>query len=112
MSVVADCCNPVEVTRQEWEMVAANAGAQCVNIEIVCSDVREHRSRVESRESTVTGLVLPTWEEVERREYHAWTKDRIVVDTAGKTEDECFNELLVKLVGSSIPAGTLYSSIR
>jgi predicted kinase len=100
LSVVADSCNPIELTRSEWETVARKAEARCVNIEIICSDKREHRRRVESREATVAGLILPTWNEVETREYHDWTKDRIVVDTARKTEDESVDELLSKLATS------------
>jgi hypothetical protein len=45
----------------------------------------------------VAGLVLPTWEDVTRREYHAWTRERMVIDTAKKTESESFEELLSKL---------------
>jgi predicted kinase len=97
LSVVADSCNPVELTRSEWVAVARNGQARCLNIEIICSDKSEHRRRVESRKATVAGLILPTWDEVERREYHDWTRERIVVDTARKTEDESFDELLSKL---------------
>ncbi len=45
----------------------------------------------------MTGFVLPTWEAVLRREYQPWTKERIIIDTAGKTENEYFAELLSKL---------------
>src|SRR5579871_5028916 len=83
VSVVADSCNPIELTRDEWESVARDARARCVNIEVICSDKQEHRRRVETRESTVPGLVLPTWDDVAIREYHDWTRERIVVDTAG-----------------------------
>jgi predicted kinase len=94
MSVVADSCNPIELTRQEWEHVARDSGARHVNIEIVCSDAHVHRRRVEARVSTVPGLRLPTWDEVVRREYHPWTQDRVVIDTAGRSEDDCFGALL------------------
>jgi len=97
VSVVADSCNPIELTRGEWETLARDTRAQCINIEVICSDALEHRQRVESRKSNVAGLVLPTWEEVMRREYHAWTRERIIIDTARKTENECFDELLSKL---------------
>lgn len=43
-SVVADSCNPIELTRREWEQVARDAHAGYVNIEIRCSDMREHRT--------------------------------------------------------------------
>jgi predicted kinase len=103
INVVADSCNPIELTRREWEHVALQAHARFVNIEVICSDVGEHRTRVETRVSAVPGLKQPTWEEVERREYHDWTVDRIVMDTAGKNDGACFAELLQHL--SRVGAG-------
>ena len=96
-SVVADSCNPIELTRREWEQVARAAGTKFVNIEVLCSDGAEHRRRVETRTSEVPGLRLPTWSEVENREYHRWTIDHVVIDTAGRSEAECARELLSKL---------------
>jgi predicted kinase len=98
-SVVADSCNPIELTRREWEQVARDADARLRNIEVVCSDPRQHRDRVETRVSTIPGLRLPSWLDVETREYHAWTVDRVVVDTSGRSEGECIDELLSKLSG-------------
>lgn len=97
VSVVADSCNPIELTRREWEQVALDASTRYVNIEIICSDTEEHRKRVETRVSTVPRLQLPTWQEVESREYHDWTVERIVLDTAGKSENECIDELLSRV---------------
>jgi predicted kinase len=97
ISVAADSCNPIELTRREWERVAGDTGARHVNIELVCSDLREHRRRVETRLSTVPGLRLPTWHDVADREYHRWTVDRVVVDTFGRSERECLDELLAKV---------------
>lgn len=94
---VADSCNPIELTRREWEETAAAAGAKYVNIEVRCSDSTEHRKRVEARPSTIPGLALPTWEEVTRRKYDSWTVDRVVVDTFNRAEQECLNDLLAKL---------------
>jgi predicted kinase len=97
MSVISDCCNPIELTRREWEQVALDAKANYVNIEVICSDALEHRQRVESRISTVSGLTPPNWSEVENREYDKWTSDRIVIDTANRTVMECVEDLLSKL---------------
>ncbi len=99
VSVVADSCNPIELTRREWEQVALDAGARYVNVEVVCSNTQDHRKRLESRASTVFGLRLPTWQEVESREYHDWTVERIVLDTARRSEGECIEELLSSLSG-------------
>ncbi|EIP99140.1 putative kinase [Opitutaceae bacterium TAV1] len=97
VSVVADSCNPIELIRAEWEQVARDNGCRFVNIEVLCSDKTEHRRRIETRRSTIPGLRLPTWPEVENREYHRWTEDRIVIDTAGKSEAESFGVLLSAL---------------
>ena len=96
-SVVADSCNPIELTRREWEAVAREADASQVNVEVVCTDAREHRRRVESRPSEVTGLRLPTWSEVLAREYHPWTSERLVIDTAARSGDDCREEVLAQL---------------
>lgn len=97
ISVVADSCNPIELTRREWENVATDAGAHYINIEIICADSNEHRRRVETRNSSVPNLKLPTWKDVEQREYHDWTVNRIIVDTATKSEADCVRDLLHQL---------------
>ena len=94
VSVVADSCNTIDLTRREWESVAADSDARCVNIEVTCSDVAVHRSRVESRSSTIGGLPLPSWDDVCRREYEPWQRDRVVIDTSGGTVDDSLEKLL------------------
>jgi predicted kinase len=91
--VVADSCNPWELTRREWEAVAAQNGAEALNIEVLCSDTQEHHGRVETRKPEVAGLKLPTWEEIHSREYHPWNTPRITIDTAGRSIAESFAEL-------------------
>jgi len=93
-TVIADSCNPIELTRREWRSVAENEGCACVEVEVICSDPEEHRRRVEIREADIDRLILPTWLEVQSREYHPWTTDRVVVDTAGATPEESFRQLL------------------
>lgn len=80
--VVADCVNPWPLTRGEWKGVADRAGVRLINVEVVCSDVNEHKRRVESRASDIAGHRLPTWVEVVERDYRPWDGDRVVVDTA------------------------------
>jgi predicted kinase len=93
LSVVADSCNSILITRREWEKIAVVSNARAVNIEVVCSDKVEHRTRVETRSSTVPGLKPPTWKEVEAREYHPWSRGHIVIETSGKSERESFDDL-------------------
>lgn len=97
LDVVADSCNPIELTRREWEQVAREAEADYRNIEVTCSDTGEHRRRVETRIAEVPGLKPPTWREVQTREYHDWTVDRIRIDTAGRSKAECVADLLSQL---------------
>ncbi len=93
LSVVADSVNPLEITREAWRKVATNTGTKFCEIEIICSDKREHKQRIESRTSDIDGLSLPTWDDVINRNYEPWTKDRIVIDTAGKSIAESQREL-------------------
>jgi predicted kinase len=97
LSVVADSCNPIELTRREWERVALDAGVPYVNIEIICSDIQQHRDRLESRVADVAGLKLPTWSEAASREYDPWTVERLVIDTAGRLPAESEADLLSQL---------------
>ena len=73
-NVVADCCNPIELTRREWEDVAVNNNCRFVNIEVVCSDKTEHKKRAEQRNAEVANMKLPVWNDIENREYHECTK--------------------------------------
>jgi predicted kinase len=82
LSVVADCVNPVRESRLAWRAIAAAAKVPLVEVEVVCSDVAEHRRRVEERSSDVPGLVPPDWSSVSRHIFEAWTEPHFVLDTA------------------------------
>ena len=99
LNVVADSCNPIELTRRAWESVARNANADFVNIEIICSDKSEHKKRAVTRVTDIDGLRPPSWAEIENREYHEWQRERTVIDTAERTEKECFEILVRAMAG-------------
>ena len=99
LSVVADSCNPIELTRREWESVAEAAGAEFINVEVTCSDCAEHRHRVENRTSSVPNLSPPTWADVIAREYHPWTVPTVKIDTAGSSPETSYNQLRILLSG-------------
>ena len=84
-TAVADSVNPLLITRDAWLKVGQNAQVETVEIEVICSDSREHRSRVETRLQDISGLRLPTWDEVVSREYHPWNREHIVIDTANRS---------------------------
>ena len=87
-TVVADCVNPIATTRDAWREVARRAGARLLEIEVKCSDAAEHRRRVESRTIDIPGLVPLTWDEVLSREYHAWHRAHLEVDSATETREQ------------------------
>ncbi len=95
--VVADSVNPIAITRDAWRNVAIEAGAACLEIEVICSDPTEHRHRVETRVVNIPGLVPPTWQEVVARKQDPWTRPHLVIDTAGRTIEACVAQVLARL---------------
>lgn len=95
--VIADSVNPLPITRDAWIEVATRAEVSAVEVEIECSDRREHRRRVEQRLGEVPASSGPTWEEVVSRDYRPWTRERIVLDTAGRTVEEVVASLQAAL---------------
>jgi predicted kinase len=96
-TVVADSVNPLAVTRDAWRQVAAITSSEIVEIEVVCSDITEHRRRVETRSVDVPGLALPGWQDVVERDYEPWNRSRIILDTAACTVAEALKELRMKI---------------
>lgn len=86
--VVADCVNPVAASRAGWLAAADMSQSPIYNIEVVCSDIAEHRRRVEARVADIPGHVVPSWGAVQRQDYAPWAEERLVVDTATLTPDE------------------------
>src|SRR5829696_5645269 len=54
LNVIVECVNPTARTRVGTAKVA---GAELVEVEVICSDEDEHRRRAEVRRSDVEGLV-------------------------------------------------------
>jgi predicted kinase len=96
-TVVADCVNPVNMTRNAWLDVALRAEVPSAEVQILCSDAQEHRRRVEDRVADIPGLILSSWEEVEARRPDPWLREHIVIDTAGRAVEDCVDELMTRL---------------
>ena len=92
-TVIADSVNPWALTRQGWRDVAARASVRSFDVEIICSDPDEHRRRVETRHVNIPGLVLPTWQQVQERDYHPWDTPRLVIDTSQRSAEDCVREI-------------------
>lgn len=80
--VIADSVNPVRESRQGWRDVARGAAVRFVEVEIVCSDEREHERRVMTRTTDIAGFTPPSWSSVKAHDYAPWISPRLVVDTA------------------------------
>jgi predicted kinase len=93
LCVVADCVNPLPVTRALWRDMAAASNVPLLEIEVVCSDPAEHRRRVESRTADIPGHRLPRWEDVLALEFVPWDRPRVIVDTAGQTPEHVLEAL-------------------
>ena len=96
-SVVGDAVNPLKVTRDSRAEVARVAGVSLIEVEIVCSDAKEHRARVEGRRSDIKGHSTPSWQNVIEIRYEPWSNPHIVLDTAGRTIVQSQDELMQKL---------------
>lgn len=79
--VVADCVNPLPVTREAWRAVAVQAHTPLLEVELVARDRVEHRRRVETRTADIPGAPLPTWADVVQRDYAPWPAPHVVIDT-------------------------------
>jgi len=92
-TVIADSVNPLRVTRDAWLNVARRAHANAVEVEIICSDAAQHRSRIETRTGDIPGLRLPTWQEAVSRNYQPWDRQHIIIDTASGNMPEVVQRL-------------------
>jgi predicted kinase len=92
LTVIADSVNPLAVTRDAWVEVANRAQVNAIEIEVTCSDAREHRERVETR---------LTWQEVVSRDYQPWNRERMVIDTAGQSVEQSVKALRAALVSTA-----------
>ncbi len=87
-TVIADSVNPLALTRDTYREIALSTRTDYLEIEIVCSDIIEHRKRVETRVSEVEGLTLPDWKQVTDLVYEPWSREHLVLDSYSLSSDE------------------------
>ena len=93
-AVVADCVNPLPITRAAWRAVAASASSTIMEIEVICSDPVEHRWRAEHRASDIPGLSAPSWRSILTYDYEPWREPRILIDTATMSAADAASKIL------------------
>lgn len=101
-TVIADAVNPLRISRAAWRSAAERAGVDSIEVEVICSDPVQHRQRIETRASDIPGHDVPTWGEVMAREIEPWGQDRILVDTARTSLDDCVSFLLGEITAAAV----------
>ena len=90
------------LSRDAWLRVANRSQVPAIEVEIECTDPEEHRRRVEERFGDLPGLPALTWQDVLEREYVPWRREHLVIDTAGRTVEQC-----VAVLRAALPAEPL-----
>ncbi|MCY7262347.1 MULTISPECIES: AAA family ATPase [Pseudomonas] len=95
--VLADCVNPVAESRQAWSDLAQRLGVLLLDVEVICSDPREHRRRVETRQVDVLGLQAPSWQSVLDHDYQVWASAPLRLDSASLSPQQAVALILARL---------------
>ena len=87
-AVVIDAVNGVEIARAQWRSIAADFDVPLRVVEVVCSDVELHQSRVAGRVRDLPGFPELTWSYVleAKAEFEPWIDERLTVDSADDLE--------------------------
>ena len=97
LTVIADSVNPIEITRRDYRKIALDLNLPYLEVEVICSDSKQHRNRIETRVSSIDGLNLPTWQDVLDRDYAPWNTKSITLDTAIISETEAVDKIVHEL---------------
>lgn len=100
-TVITDSVNDLQLIRNAYRDIALLSGAPLLEVEVICSDRNKHRFRVENRASDIKGLKLPDWQAVEQREYQAWERDHVQLDSALLSAQQCVDAILQALPKTS-----------
>ena len=91
---IIDAVNAVDPAREQWVNLAARSHQPLKFIEIICSDVAVHRSRLEARQRNLPHLTEPSWHAVEQSldEYAEWSgpsgaAPRLTLDSVEPLDD-------------------------
>ncbi|PKH26657.1 adenylyl-sulfate kinase [Enterobacterales bacterium CwR94] len=93
-TVVTDSVNDINLVRDTFCNIATALNVPFLEVEIFCSDKKQHRYRVENRISDIPGLIVPDWEQVQARQYEPWNRERLQLDTATLSATECVDKIL------------------
>lgn len=87
IDVVVDAVNDVPEARAGWRDAADRGEAELLQVETWLPDPVEHRRRVETRTSDIPSHQVPSWDQVESREWLPWDEARDGPRTLIETSD-------------------------
>lgn len=99
--VITDSVNPIQLTRDAYHDIARSVGVPCLDIEVICSNPKLHRERVENRTVDIEGLALPDWQAVITRDYEPWDSERLVLDSATLSVTQSVEKIIAALAQES-----------
>ncbi len=97
LTAIADSVNSITLTRDAWRKVAIEVNSPYIEIELICSDVNEHKKRIECRKSDIHNLVLPTWKDAQNLIYEKWNRVHLVIDTFKISIEDAVEIILRKI---------------
>ncbi|EAS1966933.1 adenylyl-sulfate kinase [Salmonella enterica subsp. enterica serovar Weltevreden] len=92
--VVTDSVNDINLVRDSFYNIAISLNVPLLEVEILCSDKKKHRFRVENRISDIPGLTAPDWGQVQHRHYEPWGREHLQLDTAILSASQCVDKIL------------------
>lgn len=105
-SVVLECVVPVWVRDRWWQPAALELGASFSTVECVCSDLQEHRRRVDDRRAgdAHESQTMPTWDQVETTmQWYERHPSAVFLADSMKSVDTNVGEILKALGESPAP---------
>ena len=101
VTVVADSVNSISITREAWRSIGETANVPILEIEIVCSNLGEHKRRVETRTVDNEQSTQVTWKDVLNRDWEPWLQADVVIDTANASPAQSFEKTLAQIKSKS-----------
>jgi len=86
-SVILDLVNPLHLTRAWMTSLAGQTKSELIQFELVMQDKETHRRRVESRQLDIPNQEIPSWQDVQAREYEKWDESEDGPRTILKMDD-------------------------
>lgn len=92
-TVITDSVNDLRIIRDDYRNIAQSLACPFLEIEILCTDQKLHQARAETRITDIEGLIPPSFEAINKRQYERWNRAHLQLDTAILSIDECVKHI-------------------